>query len=176
MEFFFRILISIAVLLALMIPGYILRKCKMVHRVSLPTLVTLLLYACGPFLMINAFLYHEEIGGPFDGGLLMAILLVFLFSFAVQLLVFLLAKFVFLKHKKRDAAAVYNFAATFGNVGYIGIPFIDFFFRNYPAQVHSSALIFAAIFNVTFNMLFWTVGVYCLTGDKKQIKPLLPIY
>jgi len=171
-EYFLRILISIGILLALMIPGYILRKLKLVHRVSLPTLVTILLYVCGPFLMINAFLYHEEIGNPFDGGLLTAALFVFLISFTTQLLVFLIAKLVLLKNKNRDAAKVYNFAATFGNVGYIGIPFIDFFFRNADAKIHGSALIFAAIFNVTFNMLFWTVGVYCLTGDKKLIRPL----
>ena len=31
------------------------------------------------------------------------------------------------------------------------------------------AVLFAVIYNVVFNMLIWTLGIYILTGDKSSI-------
>jgi predicted permease len=168
---FLNVLYSILALVALLIPGYVLRKCKMIYKVSVSSMVNILLYVCQPALIMKAFLYVPDVSpAPHSTGLLAGMGWVFLFSLAGLLLLFVLAKLCFFKDKQPDSARVYTFASVFGNIGFIGIPFISSVLRGDPSL--PSALIYAAVFNVTFNILLWTLGVYIITGDIKMMKPI----
>ena len=56
----------------------------------------------------------------------------------------------------------------FGNVGYMGIPFLQTLFKNSPA-VQSEILIYCAIVIAAFNLMTFSVGVIIISGDKKNV-------
>ncbi len=166
-----NVLLSILMLVALILPGFILRKFKMVFKVSVSSLVAILLYVNQPFLIIKSFLYDSSNGlDPYDGNFLLCLLYVFLISIAAQLLLFFVMKLCMRKVRPVEKSRAYTFAGIFGNIGFIGIPFIAGVMADSPQL--PAALIYCTVFNVTFNMLMWTVGVYIITGDPKSMRPL----
>ncbi|MDR1094053.1 MAG: AEC family transporter [Clostridiales bacterium] len=173
---FLNVFYSIVALVALLVPGFVLRKLKMIYKVSVGSMVNILLYVCQPALIMKAFFYIPEgIPGkpaspdPRSPDLLAGMGWTFLFSVAAGVIFFFLVKLCYLKNKKPDAARVYTFGALFGNVGFIGIPFIESVLKGQPSL--PCALIYAAVFNVSFNVLVWTLGVYVITGDIKTMRP-----
>jgi predicted permease len=107
---------------------------------------------------------------PLSPDLLAGMGWTFIFSLAGAASFFFFVKLCYMRSKKPEAARVYTFAALFGNVGFIGIPFIEAVLKG--QQSLPCALIYAAVFNVTFNILVWTLGVYIITGDVKTMKPI----
>lgn len=59
---------------------------------------------------------------------------------------------------------VFKFMLTFGNVGFIGFPVVSAIYGH-------DALIYAAIFNLPFNFLVFTIGVWFLTQDNEDSAP-----
>ena len=55
-------------------------------------------------------------------------------------------------------------ASAFGNVGFFGVPVLQFLFPD----AHE-AIAYSAVFIVTLNLMGWTVGSYLLTGDKRHV-------
>ena len=55
-------------------------------------------------------------------------------------------------------------ASAFGNVGFFGVPVLQFLFPD----AHD-AIAYSAVFIVSLNLMSWTVGSYVLTGDKKHV-------
>ena len=51
-----------------------------------------------------------------------------------------------------------------GNAGFFGIPIIEALLPNRP-----EVACFACVYIVGMNMLTFTIGAYCLTGDKKRM-------
>ena len=167
-KLFVTVLLSILMLIAMIVPGFLLRKLKMVSKISVRGLVTILLYVASPFLIVKAFLYDgAKSPNPTDGGFLLSMLYVFIISIASLILLFIVVKFCIRKMKPVEAARAYTYASVFGNIGFIGLPLTAAIFPDNPA-----ALIYCAVFNVGFNILIWTVGVYIFTGDIKAMRPL----
>ena len=174
---FLTTLISVATMVALALPGFILRKKNMLPEKAVATLVTVLIYASQPFLTISSFLnkdYHPK--------LLINMAITFGFSIAIHIIVFFVAKLVFsfFKVKKgedesdedyavrRESCDKQNRISTIssfmGNIGFMGIPVMKLLFPDKPEM-----LIYTAVFMVGFNISAWTLGVFALTGDKKNI-------
>lgn len=61
----------------------------------------------------------------------------------------------------KNYIGVYSFMAIFGNVGFVGYPVII-------AVLGPDALFYAAVFNIPFNILAFTLGVYLITMDTKK--------
>lgn len=147
-------------LLALIIPGFILRKLKLFSDGAVAGLVSVLLYICQPMLSISPFLEQDTSPTPYLAALMG---LCFLISFFGHIVVFVLAKLIFFRWKNKESASAYTFASVFTNCGFLGIPFVKILTNS------STAVLFAVIYNVAFCMLIWTLGIYILTGDKKAI-------
>jgi len=160
---FLTILINIGVLMLLAIPGYIFRKKGMLQEKDSKPLVIMLLYITQPFLIIMSFQSKK-----YSPDILSGITQVLLFSFAIHIIILLLAKVVFDKLKiSRDKKGVLTFASAFSNCGYIGIPVISSLFRTSAAL--PEMLIYVSIYIVVFNIMNWTIGIYILSGNKKYI-------
>ncbi|HHW89975.1 MAG TPA: hypothetical protein GX745_03625 [Clostridiales bacterium] len=147
-------------LIALIIPGYALRKAKMFSDGAVSAFVSLLLYVCQPMITLSSFL-EQDAAPTSKTSIFMG--LSFLFSLAGHLVVFFVAKLIFFKWKNKENASAYIFATFLTNSGFLGIPFIKML-TDKP-----QAVLFAVIYNVVFNMLIWTLGIYLLTGDKSAI-------
>jgi predicted permease len=165
---FLNVLFSILMLVAMIVPGFLLRKLRIVSKFSVSALVAILLYVTSPFLIVKAFLYDGSKGlNPTDGGFLLSLLYVFIISLAAQFLLFGVVKLCIGKMQPVERSRAYTYASVFGNVGFIGLPLVAAIIPDNPA-----ALVYCAVFNVGFNMLTWTLGVYIFTGDKKAMRPL----
>ncbi len=77
----------------------------------------------------------------------------------LALLVAMAVSFVIFGTRKR----IENFAASFCNVGFIGIPLVQ-------AVLGEQAVFYLAAFIALLNILQWTYGVLIMTGDKNAIR------
>lgn len=159
LQLFLKVILIMIALIALIIPGYILKKIRMINENAIGVLVAVLLYVCQPLLAINPFLGQDKPSLYVTGLLGWS----FLFSFIGHIIIFFIAKIFFLKWKNKDQSSVCVFASVFTNCGFMGIPFVQMLTND------DTAVMFAVMYNVAFNVLIWTLGVYILTGDKKAI-------
>jgi predicted permease len=59
-----------------------------------------------------------------------------------------------------------RYAFVFGNCGYMGLPFLQSLFGG---QYLGEVLIYGAVVIAVFNIMCWTIGIYMITGDKKNM-------
>lgn len=151
------------VLFAFAVPGFVLRKLKLVSGESLLSLANILLCVCQPMLSVKAFAVNPV--AP-SGRILLNFLYVFLFSVAAIFLTFGASKLVFLFMKKdeRPKRDILVFIGTFSNCSFVGLPFVEMFTNG-----NSEAMMYIVVFAVAFNIVLWTLGAYLITQDKKQI-------
>ncbi len=183
--------INVLVLVALAIPGFLLVKAKLIKAGAIPFFSAVLLYVCQPFLSIQSFLkveYSTKIlagmGWTFLIGVITQLAL-----FCVMWAIFkhkfdnpeitshlteegyiggdkiagdeLLKKQIDDTTKGRAYRAVVNLA-TFGNVGFFGVPLLTLLF-----PINPEAVVYSAVYVCAMNMMGWSIGVYVLTGNKK---------
>lgn len=153
---------SIALLLAMAIPGFIITKLKLIDNAKASQFISvMLLYVCQPFITFNSFLKTE-----YSKDILINLLVVFVFTIIIILLVALLGKLTTFKLLDKDSSGLFSYAVSFGNVGYMCIPFLQLLVPD-----NSEVILYASTSVVAFNLAAWTFGNYLLTGDKKHIKP-----
>lgn len=167
---YLKVLLIMAVFVAFALPGFALKKFKMIGEGGTLTLSNLLLYVCQPALAIKSFCVFSQEEWAVVQSVETAVLLKnFGLAFAVSVLaigiMFGLCKLVFLKAKNRKAADVYSFVAVFSNAGFFGIPFVEMFTGGNPL-----AIMYIMVFNIVFNFTCWTIGVYLITGSFKEIR------
>ena len=159
-----------AVFSAFAIPGFVLKKLKMIGEGGTLTLSNVLLYVCQPALAINAFcVFTDEQWATISAVGTLTLLKNFAITAAISLLaiclVFGVCKLVFIKAKDKKAADVYSYVAVFSNCGFFGIPFVEMFTDGNPV-----AVMYVMVFNVVFQFMCWTLGVYLITGSFKEVK------
>lgn len=141
------------------LPGYVISRMKKASAQHLPTLSAVLIYICGPCLHISAFI---SLGFSWEG--LRDMGLVFLLTFVLQA-AFMAILYAALRRKQEDGRyRIWNIASTLGNVGFFGLPMVRALLPDHP-----EAACYSAIFCVSMNVLVFTMGVYCLTNDRKYM-------
>ena len=156
-----NVLITVFSLIILMIPGFILRKSKMLGEGADKVLSNVVLYVGQPFLIFMCFqkAYEAKIAVNF----LIALALGFLVHGLMILFVYLVVR-----NKGKDAKKdVCRFASVFSNIGYMGVPFLQTLYVGRPEL--SEIIIYCAAILVVFNVLSWTIGVVMYSHDKSTI-------
>ncbi len=96
--------------------------------------------------------------------------MILLISFAVYGVSFLLSIIVvFILRPDNNEKGVIGFITIFSNVGFMGYPVLESIFGK-------DALFYAAIYNIPFNILVFTLGIYLLVRNKSgsfKIRPEL---
>ncbi len=153
-------LISLITLLALTIPGYILRKFNIVRREMIKELSIILLYVSQPFLLVASFQkvkYETQI--MINMGYLM------LFTLVCVLIVSAISLTIFSKNFKTNYGnRLLTFASICGNYGFFGIPVLEILFPNTP-----EVIIYSTSCLLVLNLFSWTLGAYLVSSDKKYI-------
>lgn len=173
MELVLKIIYNVAILFIMMIPGVILKKFNMISDGFGKGLSNFVLYIAQPALIFLAYLKD------FSLTILINSLWVLLFSFIAHSLFSVVAILVF--KKAPDAKArMLKFATIFSNAAFMGIPLITVVLEDtYPGST-----LYASIYNITFNLFLWSLGVrICTFGkdkngdgvdDYKEVSKLLP--
>lgn len=159
---FLSTFIQVLIVVALAVPGYVLRKAKLLPENTAGIFAALLLYVAQPFLMMSSIL-----GKTFDSSMLANFGWVALFAIVTQLAVYFAAKLIFCKTKEEASKRACVAASYLGNVGFMGIPVMEMLFPG-----NSDLILYTVVYNVIFNAMCWTLGVYAITGDRKSVRPI----
>lgn len=149
---------QMAVLFFCIVVGYLANRCRLMDGELNRRLSALVLNVTTPAMILASVMTGEELPGWGEVGSILAVSLV---SYG---LAFLLAAVVpKLLRAPAEQAGAYRFMTVFGNVGFIGFPVV-------AAVFGDSAVFYASIFNLPFNLLVYTVGVLFLSGGKEAVK------
>ncbi|MCR4661246.1 MAG: AEC family transporter [Clostridia bacterium] len=166
MNFFTTTLISVAVMLAYAIPGFILVKVKSISQTSISAFAKVLMYICQPFLTIYAFnnvlISNIEIDNRILFGNLGIVLGI---SFGVMLIFITVFYLTFKKRYEDVRFRVATVAVAFGNCTFMGIPILEALFPNNP-----EVSIYSTVFFISMSLIGWTIASALISGDKKYIK------
>lgn len=159
---FLSTFINVLIIVALAVPGFFLRKTKLLPDKAAGIFAALLLYIAQPFLMASS-LFNK----PFDSSLLVNFAWVIGFAVALQLLIYFTAKLFFIRGKNAASKRVCVAASYLGNVGFMGIPVMQALFPE-----NADMVLYTVVYNIAFNAMTWTLGVYAITGERKRINPV----
>ena len=149
----FEILVQMVTLFALVGVGYVAKKIKLMSQDFDKQLSKVIINIALPAMILGAVLNAEELP-PLE-----SILLTFALSCASYGLVIVIAYAVTAVMRiSIGHRGVFKFMLCFGNVGFIGFPVLSSIYGN-------QALIYAAVFNLPFNFLIFTVGILFLIQD-----------
>ena len=150
---------NVLVTLLYIIPGFLCCKTKIAKPEHLSTISAILVYVCSPCMVVVSFMQTERSMKMFG-----QIMLFFAVALAIQAaLTFVLYGLL----RKKFADVKYRMLTVsfgLGNAGFFGIPIIKALLPGHP-----EVACFACVYIVGMNMLTFTIGAYCLTGDKKRM-------
>ena len=150
---------NVLLTLAYILPGYLLCRFRKASAEHLTTLSAVLVYILSPCLPVSAFLDLD-----FSWSALGSLALFFALSFALQS-AFMAVLYRLFRRRFADARyRVWNIAAVLGNVGFFGIPIMKALMPDHPEVAG-----YAATYIISMNILAFTMGVFCLTGEKKHM-------
>lgn len=150
---------NVLITLFYILPGFVIGKLKKTSTAHLPTMSAVLIYVCMPCLVLSSLL---SIDYSADGLAYMG--LFFVLTLILQAAFMLL---IYLAIRKKSAQPKYRLMTVgmvLGNVGFFGLPIVRALLPNNP-EVAS----YSAVYSVSMNILLFTVGVFCLTGQKKYM-------
>jgi predicted permease len=156
---FFTSLRSVALLIALVIPGYVLRKKDMLGAGAQSSFVILIMYVTLPALMVSSFMKQR-----FEPALLTNMGLIFALATLLIVGMFFVSKLCLAFAPENDAKRACLSTGYLSNCGFMGIPVLQAFFPG-----NSEVIMYSAIFIAVFNFLVWTLGVYSITGNRTHI-------
>lgn len=146
---------KVALLLLMVLPGFLMAKAKLSPNGLCKGLANLILYAAQPALIIKGYIRE------YDANVMSRALQVLIYSLLAHL-VFIALAFVIFRNGDVARRRVLRFATVFTNAGYMGIPLICAIFGDEYA-------IYASIYVIVFNIFCWSLGAYIYSDDKKYI-------
>lgn len=152
-------LINVLIMLAYIIPGFLITKLNKTNVDHLPTLSSVLVYICSPCLMFTSLLSIECTIENVK-GMLLFLLVVSVCQIAFMLIVYL----AFFKKRENGNVRFFTIASTSGNVGFFGLPLVKAILPNNPEVV-----IYASMAILSMNVIIFTLGVFLLSGKKEYV-------
>mgnify|MGYP004652000611 CR=1 FL=1 len=158
---FFIAFKNVLIMLLYMSCGFTLVKTGKAHSEHAKSLSAVLIYLCGPSLIISAFqdmTYSLE--SACDIGLF------FVITLTIQIVSFAILYIVL--HRKYDDAKyrILSCGAVMGNVGFFGMPMVMALFPNEPVVA-----CYSTMYSMSMNLLVFTMGVFLITHNRKFITP-----
>ena len=152
-------LITVAIMLAYAIPGYIFVKTKAIKPDSIGAFARVLLFVCQPALFLYSFnaatyspSFFAQMGIFFGLCMGMQILVM------VGLTLILRSKFDDVRNR------ICTIASALANVGFFGVPLLEAVLPGHP-----EAVVFSTVFSVSLNLLSWTLAVGIISWDRKKM-------
>lgn len=155
MEFIQPIIFNVALLFIMMIPGVLMKKCKLMPEGFGKGLSKLVLYIAQPALIFMAYLRE------FDPVILINSLWIFLIALGLHVIFSVVALLSF-KRAPSEMRKMLRFATIFSNAAFMGIPLIGAVLED----TFPGATMYASIYNIVFNLFLWSLGVYICNEDR----------
>jgi hypothetical protein len=159
MDFDFSLIINqLLVLFTVMFVGYVMGKLNILDGHANKKLTSFVVYVSTPALIISGMTDRSVVNA--DVNLIQIVGI----SVICYIFLFILTLFTpqLLRVPKEDYG-IYKFMVMFSNVGFMGFPVISSIYGR-------GAILYAALFNLPFNLLLYTLGIYFVsmhTSEKK---------
>ena len=150
---------SVAIFVALAVPGFLLVKTKTLKAEQSIALSKLLMWVGMPFLILSSTLRLR-----FTETLLKGMGLSFAITLGYVAVWFFITAFLTRKEGDVKKQGMLRFAMMFSNNGFLGLPLAAAVLGE-----GSDAYLYLVISNVLTNLLMYTIGVYYISGDKKNM-------
>lgn len=155
MDIAIRLIYNVALLFIMMIPGVLMKKCRLCSDSFGKGISNLVLYIAQPALTFVAYLR------PYDEKILINSAYVFVFSVLLHL-IFAFVAMSFFKKAPDSMRRMLRFATVFSNVAFMGIPLIAAVLEpDYPGST-----VYALIYSITFNVFLWSLGAKICTDGR----------
>lgn len=138
---------QIIIMFVLMAIGFLFYKINFITDQGSKDIGKILLYLVIPVVVVKNFMVEFT---PENVTALVNSFVIALISMAIAILI------SFLVFGKKDGIA--NFASSFSNAGFIGIPLVS-------ATIGSFGVFYLSSLIVLINILQWTYGIFIMTGD-----------
>lgn len=154
-SYFFKVGTQVFILFILIGVGFICGKAKFMTNRTAKQLTDIILYIVTPCVIIDAFQID------FDQSILINLGITALCTLAVLILSIFIAALVF-RDKRISQRSVLRFGTIFSNCGFMSLPL-------QASLLGTEGVLYGAAFLAVFNIVMWSYGVVCMSGDKKSI-------
>ena len=159
MQIALKLVYNVALLFIMMVPGVLMKKCRLCDDGFGKGISNLVLYIAQPALTFVAYLR------PYDEKILINSAYVLVFSVILHAL-FAVVAMSFFKKAPDSMRRMLRFATVFSNVAFMGIPLIAAVLEDtYPGST-----VYALIYSITFNVFLWSLGVKICTDSADRDK------
>lgn len=154
---------QIIVLFLMIFTGYVVRKRNIITDAGVFEMSRLLLYVTLPALVIKAMQFESTVE-HMRSGMKMPLISIVLYAFVIVASHFVIQ----LIGAKGKSADVLQLCMIFPNVSFMGYPVV-------MSVYGEEGVFYAAFFNMFFDLLIWTVGIFILNrngdqnGEKKNL-------
>lgn len=148
---------NVLLTLLYIVPGFIICKIKKAAAEHLPTMSAVLVYVCSPCMIVNSFLQLEFTWNGF-GKMALFFAVTLILQIAFMLIIYLIFRKKYADSKYR----ILTIGAVLGNVGFFGLPVVKAILPDYP-----EVMCYSSVYVLSMNILVFTMGVFCLTNNKK---------
>ena len=156
---FLTVFIAVLSLILLAVPGFLLAKFKMMPEKATEAFSAMVLYGCQPVLVFMSFQkqeYSSQIG--------LNMLIIAGITVVVHILMAGIVSLIIRNKSKSAKLSVAKYGCVFSNCGFMGFPFLQAIFPD-----SGEVMIYGAVVVAVFNVLSWTLGIFMMTGDRKEI-------
>ena len=160
MEVFQHTFTQMAMLFFIMVCGFVARKKKMTSDSFDGNLSKLVMTITLPATILNSVLSDANL--PSDEVILTMFGYSVIYFAVVSVFAFVVAHTLY-RDLSRAARGAHAFMMVFGNVGFLG-------FAVLAAVFNQDAVLYAAIFNIVFNLMVFSLGVFFVAGDDSETK------
>lgn len=153
----FKIVITqIIVLFIIIFTGYFIRKIDLLDDYTSKKISGLVIYVTAPMLVLNAMIKEVDLHYTKVFQLIGISVGIYTFLFILTIIVPKILKI------QKGNIGIYKFMIFFSNVAFVGFPVLKAVFGD-------EAIFYAAILNLPFYFLIYTLGVYFVSIDKETI-------
>lgn len=154
-DYFFSVGSQVLILFVLIAVGYICGKVGFINENTAKHITDIVLYFVTPCVIINA--YQVD----FNPSILANLGITALCAFGVHFISIILATLIF-RGKDIGKKAVLRFGVIFSNCGFMSLPLQE-------AIIGKEGVLYGAAFVGVFNIVVWSYGVLCMSGDRKNL-------
>ncbi len=153
---FSALLSRMLVLLIFICIGVLCSKLRFIDEHSASSLNKLVLYFCGPMLILHSI---QSVQGDFG---MSDILRLLLYGVMVQVLCIVIGViFARVICGKKPIRGVFALVTAFGNIVFMGIPVVS-------ALYGDGAVFLLSVISIPFNLFLFTFGIFLILGGRKQ--------
>ncbi|MCT4544260.1 MAG: AEC family transporter [Vallitalea sp.] len=152
---FNTIISQILVLFIVLFLGCFVRKRNIIDEHASKKISSLVVNVTAPFLIISSMMKKTELGGKDIFQILSVSIVMYICLF---FLTFIIPKLI---KVEKENLGVYKFMIMFSNVGFMGFPVVSSIYG-------PEAIFYAAIYNLPFYALVYTLGIYFIASNNND--------